>query len=406
MMTTTQSLNPTERSTFLIQVNGPANECAAAKVFAALERVDAIVETVDQVVMRDHLSLNIVSCLPAGDELRKELLLTGYELGLTIDFTSVSRVPAERTDSSILTLIGTYVGAAELAATQDLVARTGGDVTRVERLSRTPVWSYQLDVVGGDQRAIRLGLAKLQKQFPDLDVAIRSKQLPLRALRAVVLDVDRTLVQNEMIDEIADIAGVGSEVATITQLAMRGEIDFEDALRKRVSLLAGQPASILEEAWSRISLTPGAREVIGTLRRMGFVVALISGGFTSITDRLKSELDLDYAFANRLEVVDGWLTGDLCGPIVDRRRKADLLASIAQCERLDLSQIVAIGDGANDIDMLETAGLGIAFNAKRGVGVAADVSLNVPHLDALLSFLGIASSERVLAPCDLDEGVR
>ena len=226
-----------------------------------------------------------------------------------------------------------------------------------------------------------------------MDVAIQPKGLPRRALRVMVLDVDRTLVQNEMIDELAEVAGVGEQVAILTERAMQGELDFEEALRARVRLLAGQPESILDKGWDRLRLTPGARTFIATLRHLGFKIAVVSGGFTSITERLKDELGLDYAFANTLEIVDGQLTGRLEGPIVDRQRKAQILHMIAAEEGLATRQIVAVGDGANDIDMLEAAGLGIAFNAKSGVANAADAELNLPYLDAVLFMLGVSRED-------------
>ena len=274
-----------------------------------------------------------------------------------------------------------------------VMTAAGANVDRVERLSKYPAWSYQLQVSGGDAGAVRAGLVELRRRFPNIDVAVQPKGLPRRALRVMVLDVDRTLVQNEMIDEIAELAGVGAEVAEITERAMQGEIDFEEALRSRVALLAGQPATLLDKAWDRLELTPGARTFIATLRHLGFRIAIVSGGFTAITDRLKADLDLDYAFANTLEVVDGELTGHLSGPIVDRRRKADLLETIAQSEGLAPRQVVAVGDGANDIDMLEAAGLGIAFNAKPVVGEAADAELNLPYLDAILFLLGVSRED-------------
>ena len=188
-------------------------------------------------------------------------------------------------------------------------------------------------------------------------------------------------------------AAPGDQVADLTERAMQGELDFEEALRARVELLAGQPESILDQGWDRLRLTPGARTFIATLRHLGFKIAIVSGGFTSITERLKDELQLDYAFANTLEIQDGKLTGQVEGPVVDRARKAELLHMIAAEEGLATRQIVAVGDGANDIDMLEAAGLGIAFNAKSGVASAADAQLNLPYLDAVLFLLGVSRED-------------
>lgn len=384
-----QPLGARPHQTFLIQVDGPDKEGITTHVLGTLARAEASIEDVEQIVIRNHISLNIVAQIPDGRDLLKELLLVGYERGLNIEFEPVDSTPSRKPTGTIITVLGQRLEAAELAAVTGVVTATGGNVDRLERLSKYPAWSYQLSVTGGDAQALRQQLIGLRSEFPSMDVAIQPQGLPRRALRIMVLDVDRTLVQNEMIDELADLAGVGAEVAELTERAMLGELDFEEALRARVRLLAGQPASILDKGWERLRLTPGARTFIATLRHLGFKIAIVSGGFTSITERLKDELGLDYAFANTLEIVDGHLTGRVEGMIVDRQRKAQLLHMIAAEEGLATRQIVAVGDGANDMDMLETAGLGIAFNAKSGVAHAADAQLNLPYLDAVLFLLGI-----------------
>ena len=375
--------------TFLIQVDGPDKEGITTSVLGTLAAADAAIEDVEQIVIRNHISLNIVARIPDGRDLLKELLLVGYERGLHIEFEPVGAAPSRKPTGTTITVLGQKLEAAELAAVTGVVTATGGNVDRLERLSKYPAWSYQLSVSGGDVHALRDQLVRLRSEFPGMDVAIQPQGLPRRALRVMVLDVDRTLVQNEMIDELADLAGVGDQVAELTEKAMQGELDFEQALRARVALLAGQPETILDKGWDRLRLTPGARTFIATLRHLGFKIAIVSGGFTSITDRLKAELDLDYAFANTLEIVDGELTGNVSGAIVDRERKAVILKEIADAEGLPTRQVVAVGDGANDIDMLEAAGLGIAFNAKRGVANAADAELNLPYLDAILFMLGV-----------------
>ena len=396
--------------TFLIQVDGQDKEGITTHVLGTLAKAGAEIEDVEQIVIRNHISLNIVAKIPDGRDLLKELLLVGYDRGLSIEFEPVEATPMRKPTGTIVTVLGQRLEAAELAAVTGVVTKTGGNVDRLERLSKYPAWSYQLAVTGGDPQALRTELVKLREDFPDMDVAIQPQGLPRRALRVMVLDVDRTLVQNEMIDELAELAGVGDQVAELTERAMQGEIDFEEALRSRVRLLAGQPKSILDKGWDRLRLTPGARTFIATLRHLGFKIAIVSGGFTSITERLKDELGLDYAFANTLEISDGVLTGRVEGPIVDRERKAQLLHMIAAEEGLATRQIVAVGDGANDIAMLEAAGLGIAFNAKRVVASAADAELNLPYLDAVLFLLGIrredieseGSLTREGPPTDLD----
>lgn len=379
--------------TFLIQVDGPDKTGITTHILGTLAAADATIDDVEQIVIRNHISLNIVAQIPDGQDLLKDLLLAGWEHGLNIEFEPVDSTPTRKPTGTIVTVLGATVGAAELAAVTNVMTECGANVDRVERLSKYPAWSYQLQLSGGDSAALRAGLVQLRSQLPGIDVAVQPKGLPRRALRAMILDVDRTLVQNEMIDEIADLAGVGDQVAELTERAMQGELDFTEALRARVALLAGQPAELLDKAWDRLELTPGARTFIATLRHLGFRIAIVSGGFTAITERLKDELGLDYAFGNTLEVVDGMLTGKVIGPIVDRKRKADLLEMIAADEGLATRQVVAVGDGANDIDMLEAAGLGIAFNAKPVVGEAADAALNLPYLDAILFMLGVSRED-------------
>jgi phosphoserine phosphatase len=222
---------------------------------------------------------------------------------------------------------------------------------------------------------------------------VQKESLYRRAKRLVVLDMDSTLIQIEVIDELARLAGVGEQVAAITHRAMNGELDFRQALRERVALLQGLPAEALEQVYHDLPFTSGARTLIRILRRLGFKTAVISGGFDFFTDRLKAELGLDYAYANALEIVDGQVTGRVTGPVVDGQRKAELLEEIAAGEGIALSQVIAIGDGANDLPMLGRAGLGIAFNAKARVREQADYHISQNRLDSILYLLGIAEWE-------------
>lgn len=384
---------PPGHGTVLIQIDGPDKTGITTEILGTLADAGAEIEDVEQIVIRNHISLNIVTQIPDGQDLLKELLLVGWQHDLHIEFEKVDAAPTRKPTGTIVTVLGASLGAAELAGVTAVMTSAGANVDRLERLSRYPAWSYQLNVSGGDHAQIRAGLVELRGRFPDLDVAVQPQGLPRRALRLMILDVDRTLVQNEMIDEIADLAGVGAEVAALTERAMAGELDFEQALRARVALLKGQPATVLDQAWDRLALTPGARTFIATLRHLGFKIAIVSGGFTSITARLAEELGLDYHHANTLQVVDGVLTGEVEGRIVDRAVKADLLHEIAASEGLRARQVVAVGDGANDIDMLDAAGLGIAFNAKKVVGDAADAALNLPFLDAVLFLLGVSRED-------------
>jgi phosphoserine phosphatase len=271
------------------------------------------------------------------------------------------------------------------------IASAGGNIDSIERLSRYPVVSYELAVSGGDQQAMRASL--LATADHGVDVAVQAEGLARRSKRLVVLDVDSTLTQDEAIDLLAAEAGVAESVEAITKAAMEGRIDFSAAIEERVGLLAGLPTQALETVWGRIRLTPGARTFIRTLRRMGMKIAIVSGGFTFVTDRLRQDLDLDHAFSNELEIVEGRLSGKLRGPLVDRARKAEILRQVAVAEGISLDQTVAIGDGSNDLDMLAAAGLSIAFNAKPTVRDAADTAVSVPYLDAILFLLGIRRDE-------------
>jgi phosphoserine phosphatase len=234
-------------------------------------------------------------------------------------------------------------------------------------------------------------------QVCGIDIAVQREGLLRRAARLVVMDVDSTLIQDEVIDLLAAHAGCESEVVAITERAMRGELDFEQSLRERVRLLAGLPVSVFDTVRTQVRLTPGARTFVRTLRRLGFRTAIVSGGFTPVTDHLQRELGLDYAFANELEVVDGVITGELIGQVVDRAGKAAIVRHVAAAEGVSLDQVVAIGDGANDLDMLAIAGLGVAFNAKPAVRAAAPTAVNVPYLDAILFLLGVRREDVEIA---------
>jgi phosphoserine phosphatase len=255
-------------------------------------------------------------------------------------------------------------------------------------LSRYPVVSYELAVSDGDIHKIREQLIAAAAERP-IDIAIQPEGLERRAKRMVIMDVDSTLIENEVINLLAEEAGVGPQVAEITLAAMRGEIDFEASLLERVGLLAGLREEDLLRVAKRITVTPGARTFIRTLKRMGMKTAIVSAGFTRFANALATDLDIDYSLSNTLEVKDGVLTGQLAGELVDGPRKASFLREIAATEGISLSQVVAVGDGANDLDMLAAAGLGIAFNAKPVVRERADTSVSVPYLDAILFLMGI-----------------
>ncbi|WP_079459640.1 phosphoserine phosphatase SerB, partial [Mycobacteroides abscessus] len=238
-----------------------------------------------------------------------------------------------------------------------------------------------------------------------VDIAVEHSSLDRRAKRLIVFDVDSTLIQGEVIEMLADRAGAREQVAAITEAAMRGELDFAQSLHQRVATLAGLPESVLEDVADELVLTPGARTTIRTLRRLGYSCGVVSGGFRQVIDPLAHELALDFVAANVLEIVDGKLTGRVIGEVVDRPGKAKALRQFAYEAGVPLAQTVAVGDGANDIDMLSAAGLGVAFNAKPALRKVADASVSQPYLDVVLFILGITRAE-IEAADAVDGGVR
>ncbi|MFN8050746.1 MAG: phosphoserine phosphatase SerB [Acidimicrobiales bacterium] len=388
---------PGRSETLLITVSGPDHPGVTSSLMGLLTRSDATIGDVEQVVVRGHLVLGVVATIPlvgddAADALRKDLLLFGYEQDLHVAFDEVDPTPTDRRPGLVVTLIAPNVSADDFSAVARAIAGSGGNIDRIVRIARYPVMAYELAVHRADVDVLRPQLVELARRHR-LDIALQPEGLGRRAQRLVVLDVDSTLIQDEVIALLADEAGCGDQVRAITERAMAGELDFEQALRERVRLLTGLTAADLSRARDRVRLTPGARTFVRTLQRLGFKIAIVSGGFTYFTDHLQAELGLDHAFANELEVVAGRLTGEVVGPVVDRARKAELLRQVAALEGISEDQTVAVGDGANDLDMLAAAGLGIAFNAKPVVRDAAHTSLSVPYLDAILFVLGVRRSE-------------
>jgi phosphoserine phosphatase len=401
-----------DTQTVLIEVHGPDRPGITSALMALLADLGATVGDVEQVVVRGHLVLGLVVTLPEVADLGP-IERFGTERGLTVEVEPVDTTPTDRKLGVVVTVIASSVvasdikaGASELGpddlgAVADAVAGLGGNIDRIVRLSRYPVFSYELTVLGADIDALREELVEVARRR-SIDIAIQPDGLGRRSQRLVVLDVDSTLIQHEVIELLAEEAGCVAEVADITARAMAGELDFEEALRARVALLEGLDEAALPRALARMTLTPGAKTFVRTLRRMGFRIAIVSGGFTYFTDHLRKQLRIDHAYANKLEIVDGRLTGRVRGQVVDRRRKAELLERVARKEGIPLDQTVAVGDGANDLDMLARAGLGIAFNAKPVVRDAADAALSVPYLDAILFLLGVRQSEVAAADAAAD----
>jgi phosphoserine phosphatase len=389
----------------LLTVTGADRPGVTARLFAALAEggdgsAPVEVTDVEQVVVHGHLVLGVVVSR-GGDEPSLLAWARGVAadveaaVGVTVAVESAGEADPESSSEGRphhVIVLGRPVPPAAVAGVARATAAIGGNIDAIRRLSDFPVTSFELTVSGAESTALRTALAAVSAET-GADIAVEQVGLARRSKRLIVLDVDSTLVRGEVIDELAARAGRAAEVARITAAAMNGELDFAESLRARVAALAGLPAEVLDEVREALVLTPGARTLIRTLQRLGFRCGIVSGGFTQITDRLAEELELDFAAANTLEVADGKLTGGLVGDIVDRAGKARALERFAAAHGIPLEQTVAVGDGANDLDMLNAAGLGIAFNAKPVVREQAHAALNQPYLDAVLQVLGFTRDE-------------
>lgn len=378
----------TERSTILVNVHGPDQPGISAGLMDVLTATGAEVYDIEQIVVRGRLTLNVLIGVDGQKATIRDVLLFGWEQRLHIEFEVVDPLPTPVKSMMVVTVLGERIGPDDFGAVARSIAEGGGNIERIFRLSRYPVVSYELAVSNGDIHKIREQLINTAAQRP-IDIAIQPEGLERRAKRLVLMDVDSTLIENEVINLLAEEAGVGDKVAEITAMALRGEIDFEESLRERVALLEGVGEDAVDRVRQRITITPGARTFIRTLKRMGMKTAIVSAGFTRFADRLAADLGIDYSLSNTLDIQDGVLTGKLAGDLVDGPRKAAFLREIATKEGISPAQVVAVGDGANDIDMLAVAGLGIAFNAKPVVKERADTSVSVPYLDAILFLMGV-----------------
>jgi phosphoserine phosphatase len=380
--------------TVLVTMTGKDAPGLTAALMQVLDAHGARIVDVEQVVVHGRLLLGVaVEGTGPAEPVDAGLHAAARALGVEVELTPLEDVPeAPAAVRHHVVLLAAELRPAALAAMARCVADSGANIERILRLSTRPAQSYELLVSGGDPAQLRHALAA-EAVRQGIDVAVERASLYRRARRLVVMDVDSTLVQGEVIEMLAARAGCEAEVAAVTAAAMAGELDFEASLRARVALLEGLPVAAVDAVRAEVRLAPGARTLLRTLKRLGYAVAVVSGGFTAVTDDLVPLLGLDHSRANVLEVVDGRLTGQLVGPVVDRAGKAAALREFAALEGLTLEQTVAIGDGANDLDMLDAAGLGIAFNAKPVVRQAADAAISVPFLDAVLFLLGITREE-------------
>ena len=383
------------RTTLLITLTGRDRPGVTSRLFGALARFPLSVTDIEQVVIRGRLVLGVlIACDAPPDltEIHRSVSGLAAELGLDAEITTGAGEPARGRGHLHVTVLGNPLAPGAIAAIAGRIAAEGANIDRIARLAREPVTCIELDVSGADHATLRAELA-LDAAQHGVDVAVQRGGLQRRAMRLIVMDVDSTLIQDEVIDLLAGRAGCTAEVAKVTEAAMRGELDFASSLRERTALLAGLDVSVLDSVRAALRLTPGARTLITTLRRLGYKCGIVSGGFTAVIEPLAAGLGIDYVAANVLEIANGKLTGRVLDPVIDRDGKAVALRRFAAAAGVPLSQTVAVGDGANDLGMIAAAGLGVAFNAKPVVRDAADTSLNVPYLDSILYLLGISRDE-------------
>ncbi len=390
--------------TLLITLTGKDRPGVTSAIFATLAEANVEVVDIEQIVLRRRLILGVLVVAPRDwKKLADAVEATASALDMSVDIdrgTGDNR--SRKGGRSHVTIIGTPLKAAAMAAVAGRIADCGANIDRIERMARYPVTAIDLHVSGADPDRLRTLLAG-EAARQGLDIAVQPANLLRRGMRLIVMDVDSTLIQGEVIEMIAAYAGCEPQVAEITEAAMRGELDFEESLRARVALLAGLDVEVLDKVYDAIELAPGARTMVRTLRRLGYRFAIVSGGFSQITDRLAADLGIHFARANELEIEDGRLTGRIVGDVVDRAGKATALRHFAGEVGVPEGAVIAIGDGANDLDMLNAAGLGIAYNAKPMVREAADTSVNVPYLDAIMYLLGISREE--IEAADAEAGI-
>ncbi|HEY0935740.1 MAG TPA: phosphoserine phosphatase SerB [Trebonia sp.] len=385
------------RTTLLITLTGRDRPGVTSRLFGALAGFPLSVADIEQVTIKGRLVLGV---LLAGDgspdltAIYRVVSELADDLGLEAEITTGSAESPSRARSGGIsgrlhvTVLGSPLRPGGVAAVAGRIAASGANIDRITRLASDPVTCVELDVSGADPGRLRNALAQVAVES-GVDVAVQRAGLQRRAMRLVVMDVDSTLIQDEVIDLLAERAGCADEVAKVTESAMRGDLDFAASLRERSALLAGLDVAVLDEVRAGLRLTPGARTLVRTLKLLGYKCGVVSGGFTAVIQPLADELGIDYVAANTLEVADGKLTGRVAEPILDKDGKTAALRRFAQAAGVPLSQTVAVGDGANDLGMIGAAGLGVAFNAKPVVRDAADTAVNVPYLDTVLYLLGI-----------------
>jgi phosphoserine phosphatase len=382
--------------TLLVTLTGRDRPGVTSRLFTVLSAHDLAVLDVEQVVIRGRLVLGVLLSAAGSPDLtaiHQRVSELASEMGMDAEITMGSREQPPRLRGTLyVTVLGRPLLPSAVASIAGRIAANGANIEKITRLAHRPVTCIEFEVSGADPTQLRTALA-LDSVELGVDVAVQRGGLHRRAMRLVLMDVDSTLLQDEIIDLLATQAGCGDAVAELTAATMRGDLDFAEALERRVCLLAGLDVTAIDDVLKHLRLAPGARTLIRTLKRLGYRCGVVSGGFTQFTGWLTAELGLDYAEANTLEIAGGKLTGRVTGPVIDRAGKERALRRFAAEAGVPLSQTVAVGDGANDLDMISAAGLGIAYNAKPVVRSAADTSLSVPHLDAILYLLGISRDD-------------
>ncbi len=397
-----------ESEIILVTINGDDKPGVTAGLTEVLANHDAFILDIGQADIHKNLSLGILFKAKNSGEIMKDLLFKAYELNVTVRFSPITNdvysnwVSMQGKNRYIITLLGRVLTAKQIAAVSSIVTEQGLNIDNMNRLTgripleenmRSAKSCVELSVRGTpkDKSQMQGEFLKLTSEL-ELDISFQEESMFRRMRRLICFDMDSTLIQTEVIDELAIKAGIGDKVKAITESAMRGEIDFNESFERRVALLKGLDVSVMQDIAENLPYTEGLERLMKVLKRIGFKTAILSGGFTYFGNYLKEKFGFDYMYANDLEIENGKLTGRYLGDVVDGKRKAELLRLIAQVERIDIRQTVAVGDGANDLPMLATAGLGIAFHAKPKVKQNAHQSLSTVGIDGILYFLGYKDS--------------
>ena len=400
-----------KKEIILVQITGDDRPGVTSALTNILAKYNAMILDIGQADIHHSLSLGILFATNSQNSgyIIKELLFKATEIGINIRFSPVSEeeynswVGRQGKSRYIITILGRRVTAEQIGEVTKIVAENELNIDAIRRLTgRMPLEEVETEegvsCIELSVRGTPKDKNKMQAMFIELssrlsiDISFQEDNIFRRTRRLICFDMDSTLIETEVIDELADRAGVGKEVREITEAAMRGEIDFHESFTRRVALLKGLDVSVMKDIAENLPMTEGIERLMKTLKTVGFKIAILSGGFTYFGEYLKRKFGIDYVYANELEVVDGKLTGRYIGDIVDGKRKAELLRLLAQIENVNIAQTIAVGDGANDIPMLNTAGLGIAFHAKPKVKANTKQSISTIGLDGILYFLGFKDS--------------